>query len=218
MGGTPSRLCLLLALTCAAMPLGAADEAQVWRGNFLVSRQGVALFSPCRSGERLVLQDATAGRAIETAYRELARQRGRAIFVEFAGDRDGARIRALRFERAQAEGPGCREDLDDIRLRAYGFNPFIQLEMRAASTLVRLRPAAAPVEFSGAALRLEDGEARYESANARSVLRLRLRARPCREVLSSAIFSTEALIEVDGERYAVCAYWGALGPIPELRR
>jgi|GEM_PF-1568435 len=212
------RLCLLLALACAAAPLAAADDAAIWRGNFLLSRQGAALFSPCRSGERLVLEDATTGRMLEAAYRELARQRGRAIFVEFAGNRDGARIQATRFERAQADGPGCREDLDDVRLRAYGFNPFIQLEMRAAATLVRLRPAGTPVEYSGATLRIEDGEARYEGANAHSVLRLRLRAKPCREVLSSAIFSTEALIEIDAGRYAVCAYWGGLGAIPDLRR
>jgi uncharacterized membrane protein len=149
----------------------------------------------------------------------LARQLSRrAIFAEFSGRREGGQIRATRFLRAQAEGPGCREDLDDVRLRAYGFNPFIQLEMRAATTLLRLRPSGAPLEYAGATLRVEDGEARYEGANADSVLRLRVRARPCREVLSNAIFSNEALIEVGGERYAVCAYWGGLGPIPELAR
>lgn len=210
-------LCLALALYAAAPPpVAAADEAR-WRGNFLVGRAG-AQFNPCRTGERLALEDATPGAALEAAYRELARRPGRAIFVEFAGQRDGARIRATRFERAQAEGPGCREDLDAVRLRAYGFNPFIQLEMRADRVYLRLRPSGAPLEYAGAALPLEDGEARYEGASAGSVLRLRLRAAPCREQLSSAIFSAEALIEVDGERYAVCAYWGDLGPRPALGR
>ena len=200
-----------------AIALVLAGEETVWRGNFLVGKPG-PLFNPCRTSERLLLEDATPGRALEAAYRELARRPGRAIFAEFSGRRDGRQIRATRFVRAQAEGPGCREDLDGVRLRAYGFNPFIQLEMRAAATLLRLRPSGTPLEYAGATLRVEDGEARYEGANADSVLRLRLRARPCRELLSSAIFSTEALIEVEGERYAVCAYWGDLGPIPELAR
>jgi len=84
--------------------------------------------------------------------------------------------------------------------------------------LLRQSPAATPLEYAGAALRLEGGEARYEGVTADSVLRLRLRARPCREVLSSAIFSYEALLEIDGERYAICAYWGDLGPVPDLPR
>lgn len=211
------RYALALVLAGATVSPAAAAEETVWRGNFLVGKPG-AMFSPCRTGERLVLEDATPGRALEAAYRELARRPGRAIFAEFSGRRDGRQIRATRFLRAQAEGPGCREDLDDVRLRAYGFNPFIQLEMRAASTLLRLRPSGAPLEYAGASLRMEDGEARYEGVNADSVLRLRVRARPCREPLSSAIFSNEALIEVEGERYAVCAYWGDLGPTPALAR
>ncbi|HSH07654.1 MAG TPA: hypothetical protein VLA41_08335 [Burkholderiales bacterium] len=211
------RYALSLALAGALLSVTAAAEETVWRGNFLVGKPG-ALFSPCRTGERLLLEDATPGQALEAAYRELARRPGRAIFAEFVGQRDAETIRATGFLRAQAEGPGCREDLDEVRLRAYGFNPFLQLEMRAASTLLRLRPAGAPLEYAGATLRLEDGEARYEGANADSVLRLRVRAKACREVLSSAIFSYEALIEVEGERYAVCAYWGGLGPIPALTR
>lgn len=213
----PARIRFLLALLCAVYwPVFAAD-AEIWRGNFLVGKPG-ALFNPCRTGDRLLLEDATPGRALEAAYRELARRPGRAIFAEFVGRRDGKRIRATRFERAQAEGPGCGEDLDDIRLRAYGFNPFVQIEVRAERVFLRLRPAGTPAEYSGAALRVEDGEARLEAASADSVLRLRVRARPCREVLSSAIFSYEALVEVAGERYAICAYWGDLEPIPALAR
>ena len=208
--------CLFAAGGALVHPTTAA-ETQIWRGNFLVGRPG-AMFSPCRTGERLSLEDATPDRALEAAYRELARRPGRPIFVEFAGQRDGTRIRATRFERAQAEGPGCREALADVRLRAYGFNPFIQLEARASSVLLRQSPASAPLEYAGAALRLVDGEARYEGVTADSVLRLRVRATPCREALSSAIFSYEALLEVDGARYAICAYWGDFGPIPDLPR
>ncbi|MDX1377128.1 MAG: hypothetical protein R3357_16300 [Burkholderiales bacterium] len=210
-------LCVCLALA-GAVPLAAvAAEDALWRGNFLLGTTG-ALFSPCRSGERLRLEDATPGGALEAAYRALARRPGRAIFAEFFGQRAGETIRATRFARAQAEGPGCREDLGEIRLRAYGFNPFVQLEMRAARVYLRLSPSGEPREYPGAALRVEDGEARYEGADAGSVLRLRVRAEPCRETLSSAIFSHAALIEVDGERYAVCAYWGDLGPPPALAR
>ena len=220
-------LCALLAGLCGTSQATDAADPTIWRGNFLVAKQG-ALFSPCRSGERFVLDDATPGRALEAAYRALARRRGRPIFVEFTGLRAGAgattststtaTIRATRFERALADGPGCREELEGVRLRAYGFNPFIQVEMRADSVFLRLRPSGAPTEYAGAALRIEGGEARSESVTAAAVLRLRIRAKPCREQLSSAMFSYEAFIEVDGKRYASCAYWGDLGPIPDLPR
>jgi uncharacterized membrane protein len=104
----------------------------------------------------------------------------------------------------------------DVRLRAYGFNPFIQLELRATKVLLRLRPAAAPVEYAGAALHVAGGEARLEAASAASVLHLRVRAKPCREELSNGLFSYEVTVEVDGRAYAACAYWGQLGPIPDL--
>lgn len=221
MRGAGFWLCLLLAAACGLPRVAAAADAQIWRGSFLIGNPG-ALFSPCRSGERFALDDATPGRALEAAYRALARRRGRPIFVEFTGQRSNAAapatIRAMHFERAQADGPGCREDLDTVRLRVYGFNPFIQLEMGAHSVLLRRRPSAEPTEYPGAALRVVEGEARYEGSTANSILRLRVRAKPCREVLSSAIFSYEALIEVDGERYSNCAYWGELGPIPDLPR
>jgi uncharacterized membrane protein len=213
----------LLASACALPRITAAADAQIWRGNFLVAKQG-ALFNPCRSNERLVLDDATPGRALEAAYRELARRRGRPIFVEFTGLRINiagtatATIRATRFARAQADGPGCREDLNTIRLRAYGFNPFIQLEVGARSVLLRRLPSGEPTKYQGAALRVAEGEARYEGSTAESVMRVRVRAKTCRETLSSGIFSYQALIEVDDERYVSCAYWGDLGPIPDLPR
>jgi uncharacterized membrane protein len=207
---------LALAAACALQP-AQADDRRIWRGHFLVGKAG-AQFNPCRSGERLALEDATPGRLLESAYRALARRRGRAIFIEFAGQRTAKGITATRFERALTDGPGCREDLQDVRLRAYGFNPFIQLELRASKLLLRLRPAAAPAEYAAATLRLEGGEARLEAASATSVLHLRVRAKPCREELSNGLFSYEVTAEVGGRPYAACAYWGELGPIPDLPR
>jgi len=215
-----SRLAVAMLVGALAAPspqvAGAGEEA-LWRGNFLVGRQG-AQFSPCRSGERFAVIDATPGRALEAAYRELARRPGRALYAEFRGTREARGLRATRFERAQADGPGCREDLDRVRLRAYGFNPFIQLELGERSALLRRVPSAAPTEFAGAALEVVEGEARYEGSTADSVLRLRVLARPCREPLSNGLFSYEALIVVDGSPYSACAYWGTLGPIPRLGR
>lgn len=209
-----SRIAVAFGLLFAAMN-ACADAEAVWRGNFLVGRQG-AQFSPCRSGERFAVTDATPGRALEAAYRELATRPGRALYAEFRGAREARGLRATRFERAQADGPGCREDLDHVRLRAYGFNPFVQFELGERSALLRTVPSAEPDEFAGAALQVVEGEARYEGSNADSVLRLRVRARACREPLSSALFSYEAVIVVDGTPYSVCAYWGKLGPIPML--
>jgi uncharacterized membrane protein len=208
---------LALLLACALThPLHAA-EPQRWRGNFLVGKSG-AQFSPCRTGERYALEDATQGRALEVAYREIARRPGRPIFVEFVGARMAHGIRAMRFERALTDGPGCREDLAAVRLRAYGFNPFIQIELREAQLFLRLRPAGEPEVYTDGALRVEDGEARLEATRADSVLRLRVRAKTCREPLSNGLFSYEAVAEIGGTPYAACAYWGDLEPIPELTR
>lgn len=212
-----SRLGIAMALVCAAIRPAQAVDEQLWRGNFLVGRPG-AMFSPCRSAERYQIEDATPGKALEAAYRELARQPGRAIFAEFVGVRMAHGIRATRFERALTDGPGCGEDLGAVRLRAYGFNPFIQIEVRAAQVYLRLRPAAAPQVFAGGDLRVEKGEARLEAASADAVLKLRVRAKPCREPLSNGLFSYEAVAEVHGTPYAACAYWGDLEPIRELGR
>jgi len=209
--------CLALAAACAIAQPARADDSTIWRGNFLVGKAG-AQFNPCRTGDRFALDDATPGRALEAAYRTLARRPGRAMFVEFAGRRTRNGITATRFERALTDGPGCREDLQDVRLRAYGFNPFVQVEVRAAKVLLRLRPASAPAEYAGATLRVERGEARLEAASAESVLHLRVRAKPCREELSNGLFSYEATVEVGGMPHAACAYWGDLGPIPDLPR
>ena len=209
--------CLAFAAICAGPQPAQADDATIWRGHFLVGKAG-AQFNPCRTGERFALVDATPGQALEAAYRALARRRGRAIFVEFAGQRTANGITATRFERALTDGPGCREELQAVRLRAYGFNPFIQVEVRATTVLLRLRPASAPVAYAGATLRVDGGEARLEAASAASVLHLRVRAKPCRETLSNGLFSYEATVDVGGVLYAACAYWGDLGPIPDLPR
>jgi uncharacterized membrane protein len=208
---------LVFAAACALLQPARAEDAQIWRGHFLVGKAG-AQFNPCRTGDRFALEDATPGRALEAAYRALAQRRGRAIFIEFAGRRTAQGITATRFERALTDGPGCREDLQDVRLRAYGFNPFIQVEVRATEVLLRLRPASPPAEYAGAALRVDGGEAHLEAASAASVLHLRVRARPCREALSNGLFSYEATVDVGGVLYAACAYWGDLGPIPVLPR
>jgi len=208
---------LALALAGALAHSLHAAEPQRWRGHFLVGKSG-ALFNPCRTGDRYALDDATPRRALEGAYRELAPRPGRAIFVEFIGLRLSQGIRATRFERALTEGPGCREDLDAVRLRAYGFNPFIQIELREAEVYLRLRPAGEPEVYAGGDLRVEDGEARLVATRADAVLKLRVRAKACREPLSNGLFSYEAIVEIGATPYAACAYWGGLGPIPELTR
>jgi uncharacterized membrane protein len=208
---------IALALACLMFRPAQADDARLWRGNFLVGRPG-AVFSPCRSAEHYQVEDATTGKALEEAYRELARQPGRAIFIEFVGVRMAHGIRATRFERALTDGPGCGEDLGAVRMRAYGFNPFIQIEVRAAQVYLRLRPAAAPEIYMGGVLQVDNGEARLEATRADAVLKLRVRARPCREPLSNGLFSYEALADVHGTPYTACAYWGDLEPRPERVR
>ena len=95
---------LLLFLTCCAALAHAQEPARVWRGNFIAAKQGL-MMSPCRSGERLIVEDATPKRELDAIYRELTQRPGRAIFMELEGSRNGRMVRAVRLDRAYAEGP-----------------------------------------------------------------------------------------------------------------
>lgn len=199
---------ILLVLMAAWGALAQAQEpARVWRGNFIAARQGL-MMSPCRSGERLVVQDATPQRVLEAIYRELTQRPGRAIFMELTGARNGRMVRAERLLRAYAEGPGCREDLDAVRLRANGIEPFWHLDARRDAVLMR-RPGADPAQrFPAAALQRRGGEYVYEGAAERSVLRVAVREAICRDAMTGGYYTLSISAEWDGRRLAGCAYWG----------
>jgi putative lipoprotein len=196
------------ALAATASTAGAAGE--IWRGNFIAGKPGL-MMSPCRSGERLQVEDRTPARELEVLYKELAQRPGRAIFVEIAGKRDGKSLVAERVHRAYAEGPGCREDLQDVRLRAMGNEPFWSFESRAGGAALRLLPQPA-MAFPAGGFERRGEEYVYEGASERSVVRIAVREGPCRDTMSGAYFTLGAQVEVDGRKYSGCAYWGDAGP------
>lgn len=213
-----TRLCLaglLCALLAAASGAGAAEGPQVWRGNFAIGRQG-AVFSPCLSGLRLEVADATANGALSAAYREFAPQPGKPIFVEFTGVRAGDRVRADRLHRASRDGPGCREALAQLRVAALGSDPVWSFELRAEGARLQRQREFAPREFPPGALTSgRSGEMSYEGASATSVLRLTVRPGECRDALSGALFDHSAELRIDGVLLKGCAYRGDLErPLP----
>ena len=189
----------------------AEDPQRTWRGNFVAGKSGLQM-SPCRSGERVVVEDATPQRELEPVYRELATRAGRAIFIEFSGRRDGAILRAERLRRAYADGPGCREDLDQVQLRAQGIEPLWYLDARADAVLLRRPGGGAPHRFPAGAFERRGAEFVYEGAAERSVLRIVLREERCRDPLSGALYTLRALADWDGRKLPGCAYWGELAP------
>jgi uncharacterized membrane protein len=199
-------------LVAAALALAASGaEAQtVWRGNFLAGKQGLQM-SPCRSGERLAVEDRTPGRELESLYQELAQRAGRAIFIEIGGTREKSRLIAERVHRAHAEGPGCREDLQEIRLRALGSEPFWSLEARADAVLLRRLGVQPPMRFPAGAFERRGSEFVYEGASENSVLHVAVREARCRDTMSGAFFTLGIQLELDGKQLSGCAYWGDLG-------
>jgi uncharacterized membrane protein len=179
----------------------------IWRGNFLAGKQGLQM-SPCRSGERLAVEDRTPGRELESLYKELAQRPGRAIFIEVGGTREKSTLIAERVHRAHAEGPGCREDLQEIRLRALGSEPFWSLEARADAMLFRRLGVHEAMRFPVGALERRGDEFVYEGASEKSVLRVVVREARCRDIMSGAYFTLVIQLELDGKQLTGCAYWG----------
>lgn len=204
------RLKPLLLLAMAGAALAHAQEpARVWRGNFIAAKQGL-MMSPCRSGERLIVEDATPKRELDSVYRELTDRPGRAIFMELSGSRNGRMLRAERLLRAYAEGPGCREDLDAVQLRANGTEPFWHLDAGKDAVLLR-RPGAEPAQrFPATPWQRRDAQWVYEGAAAKSVLRVVVREAVCRDAMTGGYYTLSVSADWDGRKLAGCAYWGDL--------
>jgi len=207
-------------VTSAAIALGsslaapgglAADDAgpRIFRGNFIVGKSG-ALFSPCFSGKRIAVDDATPGGALGAAYREITPQPGVAIFVEFSGRQAGARLRAEQLHRASAGGPGCAEPIAELGLVALGSDPVWGLESRASGIRLRILRESAAREFPPARVMSRDRGVRYEAATEHSVLRIEVRAGTCRDALSGSLFDHVAEVHLDDLTLQGCAYWGDL--------
>ncbi len=202
-------MALAIALCAASIPSRAQESSAVWRGNFIAAARGL-MMSPCRSGERLIVEDATPKRALDAIYRELAQRPGRAIFIEILGRRDGRVVRAERLHRAYAEGPACREDLDAVVLRANGTDPFWHLDMRGEEVVLR-RPGTDPaLHFPGARFERRGGEFLYEGAGEHSVLRVAVREAVCRDAMTGGYYTLGITADWDGRKLAGCAYWGDL--------
>lgn len=205
-----NRLLFALMACCAALAQAEQPPA-IWRGNFIAGTRGLQM-SPCRSGERLALEDRTPKRELEAVYRELAQRPGRAIFLEFAGQRDGPVLRAERFIRAYAEGPGCREDLGTVRLRANGADPPWHLDARGDAVLLRRLGVQEPSRFPAGPFERRGAQFVYEGAAEKSVLRVTVRDARCRDPLSGALTTLSAVADWDGRKLSGCAYWGDLAP------
>lgn len=206
MRGFARRTLLVLLAACGTLAQ-AQEPARVWRGNFIAASRGL-MMSPCRSGERLIVEDATPQRQLDTIYRELTQRPGRAIFMELTGSRNGRMVRAERLLRAYAEGPGCREDLDAVQLRANGTEPFWHLDARKDAVLLR-RPGAQPAQrFPAASFERRGAEFVFEGAAEKSVLRVVVREASCRDAMTGGYYTLSVTADWDGRKLAGCAYWG----------
>jgi uncharacterized membrane protein len=196
----------LLAVLLTTVPAGAQP---LWRGNFLAGKSGL-LMSPCRSGERLAVEDRTREHDLETVYRDLTQRPGRAIFAELQGRLEGKTLLAERLVRAQAEGAGCREELAKLRLRAQGSDPLWHLEARDDGVWLRTRGGQPPARFDLGSWTQKGGAWLLETTSEKSVLRITIREERCRDSMLGGLYTLRAIADLDGRKYSGCAYWGDL--------
>jgi len=168
--------------------------------------------SPCRSGERLTVEDRTPRRDLAAVYRELAQRPGRAIFIEVIGRREGGVVRAESLRRAYAEGPGCREELESVYLRANGTDPLWHLDVREEGVLLRRIGEYEAQRYPARPLERVGEEFRYEGAAEKSVLRVTVRTGRCHDPMTGALYTLRVRAERDGTKLTGCAYWGDLAP------
>jgi uncharacterized membrane protein len=110
--------------------------------------------------------------------------------------------------RAEAEGWGCREDLSETKLRAFGVEPFWSLVVRASGmTLSRPDPGAS-VEWPPSSVAGGDGTVTYSSTGEAGVVEVVLIELRCVDAMAGSHFAWEAEVRFAGETLVGCAVAG----------
>ena len=176
-------------------------------------------FTACDSGrEAWVFNE--SGSELVAVYEELTSEPYQPMFVEvrgrweappqegFAADYPEA-LRITEFVRAEAEGFGCRLDLDDVLFIASGNEPSWRLQVRTDGVALRTMEAPDEIIFAAPERNEHAGLVTYYSKNeSDGEIRVTLERRRCVDSMSGARSAWAATVDVGGRRLSGCAVEG----------
>jgi len=206
----------------------APPEGQILRGHLILGPEEGS-FQPCGEEVRLRVVDRTSG-DMEEAYRQLAGDPGRPLYVEIRGLRDPSRSEAapggtltvLQLRQAAIETLGCDEDLA-FEVEAFGNEPFWKATLSEGTMTYSAPPregwptgvgemSMVCYEMSG----VEDGRRVFLSVSLQfGEMEITLTEERCIDTMSGAWFHLSAKVRylpAKGDYYAYfgCAREGTL--------
>lgn len=175
-------------------------------------------FRECGSEEALWFVDESGG-DVARIYQRLASEPYQGLFFEVRGTSGpapesgfgedyAASLVIHQVRRAEFEGWGCREDLSETEVRAFGVEPFWSLAVRASGlSLTRPEPEAS-VEWPTRVASFDEGEIRYSATGEPGEVEVLLIESRCIDAMSGAHFSWKAEVRVGGDTLLGCAVTG----------
>jgi putative lipoprotein len=208
-------LSAVMALAASACGDG-APESQIFRG-LAVHGNEVRSFRPCGSDEALWAIDpqgvlwqvhnelAPGSEPYEEVFAVVAGRPGPAPTEGFGAEYPG-RLDIDEVLYVAREGFGCDTDLSGFDYRAYGNEPFWNVELSAAGLRLN-RLGSAAQTWADVREQTIERDVRYEADG--PPIELTLVREPCRDSMSGAYFAMSARLVLDEEELRGCALPGS---------
>ena len=179
------------------------------------------IFKACGADREYWVNDATGG-DLTQVYEKLAGGTGKPLFVDVRGvleqpPKTGAGstfprvLRVVELRRADAAGPGCRENLRYFELRAWGDDPFWRVDVSRNGIIWSSYGAPSSVAFPYGPPRRDGDTIRYavvrEGAE-RHELELLMKPGRCTDSRTGAVTWLSVDARLNGRALRGCAYEG----------
>ncbi len=175
-----------------------------YRG-MLVLREAIGTLTVCGSLEPLGVTDPS--RVLSRIYGELSGRAGQSVYAEVRGFRGENRLDVTQLRRMELESRGCDEDLSGMDFRAFGNEPFWNMDV-GSRRIILTRPGMATVTFPDARRTISDGNRLYAADTERGRVELVLAEQPCRDTMAGSYYSWTASAKVAAESFEGCAKEG----------
>lgn len=196
---------------------------RIYRGTLILG-DVVRSFTPCGQEDRAIwVVDETDG-LLRSLYNELAAGNAGAMYVEFRGTMGEAppeqsargyegqvTIRTLVRADPPSESRGCQDLRPGVDFRAWGNEPFWNIEMGPRTIVFRQPDEPSMLIFPPAVPDLQKNSMVFTSTSMRDAklkIRITLEPQPCRDSMSGAYSTWTATVELLGKTYRGCAVQG----------